>query len=154
MAILKASSVEKFLQVHLNGFLNQLDQKIDTEVAYTLHRYHTDCLAQYYQDKPDEHLTGLYWHNAFYGENNGHYYGGQGLGQAYDAYMNHMANKESRIYDYLRTNGNASINIENIKIDNKKTVYVEENKIGPGGHFPRLLAASKTIQVGIQAVIL
>ena len=40
MSSIKAQEVENFLRIHLNGFLNQLEQKITKPEAHKLHQYH------------------------------------------------------------------------------------------------------------------
>lgn len=137
IAALKGSKIEKFLQHHLNTFLQHLDSRINKNEATILHKYHTEQLNQYYSQK-GKHLTNIHWREAFFGGTDSSYFGGRGLGKAYDAFMNHMANKEKQIYNYLRSNG--KINSEfNLKINENTSVYVEENKIGPHGHYPQLL---------------
>lgn len=140
MAALKASEIEKFLQKHLNDFLNQLKEQITGEEAYRIHKYHEYCLLTALQNS-EEHITGRSWINAFYSQSYGHYYGGQGLGQAYDAFMNHLANKETTIYSYLRTNGQQFINTE--VHTSKKTVYEEEKGVLKVGNFAELLKESR-----------
>lgn len=140
MEALKASDIEKFLQKHLNDFLNQLREQISGDEAEKIHRYHEYCLLSALQNSK-EHITGRTWINAFYAQSYGHYYGGQGLGQAYDAFMNHLANKERSIYDYLRTNGKQFINTE-VGVT-KRTVYQEERGVLKIGHFAELLKESR-----------
>lgn len=137
IAALRGSKVEQFLQHHLNTFLRHLDSQINKNEAAILHRYHTDQLNQYYAQK-GRHLTNVHWREAFFGGNNSSYFGGRGLGKAYDAFMNHMANKEKGIYDYLRSNGKIDEEF-NLKINENTSVYIEENRIGPYGHYPQLL---------------
>ena len=140
MEALKASEIEKFLQKHLNDFLNQLRESITGEEAHRIHMYHEYCLLSALQNS-EEHITGKSWINAFYSQSYGHYYGGQGLGQAYDAFMNHLANKETAIYSYLRTNGQQFVNTE--VNTNKRTVYVEEKGVLKVGNFAELLKESR-----------
>lgn len=144
---LKAQEVQNFLNLHLNGFLTQLGQSISKEEAHYLYRYYKSKLVSYYSEK-NHHLTGATWAQAFYGStskktgkiNLNRYYRGQGLGQAYDAFMNHMANYERGIYNYLKTSGMEQINLNSI---NKDTISVYEQEGGIKGHFPQLLIDSK-----------
>ena len=145
---LNASKIEEFLQFHLNGLLNQLESSISHDEAVTLHKYHTEQLNAFYQTK-GKHLTGLRWRVPFYGGGNGemkainnYYYGGRGLGKVYDAFMNHMANKETQIFNYLRSGGKSEANNISLITHRTTTVYTEENEIGPSGHFPQLLKDS------------
>ena len=143
---LEASNVEKFLQLHLNGLLKQLETKINHDEAYDLHQFHTDCLMLAYQNSEDNHLEGALFRNAFYANdsnNFSYYYSGRGLGQVYDAYLNHMANKETWIYDYLRTGGTANLPGNNFNKKDKMTVYEEEGKVVKGANFPTLLKNSR-----------
>lgn len=139
---LEASQIESFLQFHLNGLLNQLDKTITRGEAYLLHLYHTAQLAMLYQKHDEIHLTGVLWRSAFYGGSNSSYYGGQGLGKVYDAFMNHMANKETNIFNYLQSGGMSQAGSINALTHRNTTVYTEENEIGPGGNFPQLLKDS------------
>lgn len=147
MKELEASDVEKFLQFHLDGLLKQLEQEITSKEGEILHKYHSAQLNINYQEH-DRHLTGLKWYIPFYGGGTtedaikSYYYGGRGLGKVYDAFMNHMANKEKQVFDYLRSGGKNEINNISLIIKNDSTVYIEENRIGPKGHFPQLLKDS------------
>lgn len=144
IAAMEASEIEKFLQKHLNGLLNQLETPINHNEAYLLHRYHTDCLSIFFQEEDEAHLTGVRFREAFYSKNASHYFGGQGLGQVYDAYMNHMANKETWIYDYLQSGGmNAVPDGARFINHNDSTVYIEEGQVFSDANFPRLLKESK-----------
>lgn len=142
MKALKASQIERFLQLHLNDFLNQLNSPIDQDEAYRIHEYHTQFLTDYYKYNYDAHLTGTKFREAFYTNSDGFYFGGQGLGQAYDAFMNHIANKNKWVYDYLRSSGQSNSNLE---VDScpESTVYVEEGQVYEGANFPRLLSNSR-----------
>lgn len=147
IAALRASEIEKFLQYHLNGLLNQLESTISKNEAFILHSYHEYQLNIAYQNN-EEHLTGLKWRTAFYGGGvseasiNSYYFGGRGLGKVYDAFMNHMANKETEIFDYLKSGGRVTDGNTSFIKHRKTSVYVEENKIGPQGNFPQLLKDS------------
>lgn len=142
MKALKASQIESFLQLHLNDFLNQLNSPIGRDEAYRIHEYHTQFLTDYYKYNDDAHLTGTKFREAFYTNSDGFYFGGQGLGQAYDAFMNHIANKNKWVYDYLRSSGQSNPNLE---VDSfpDATVYVEEGQVYEGANFPRLLSNSR-----------
>ena len=142
MKALKASQIERFLQLHLNDFLNQLNSSISQDEAYKIHKYHTDFLTDYYKYNDDAHLTGTKFREAFYTNSDGFYFGGQGLGQAYDAFMNHIANKNQWVYDYLRSGGNSNPNLEVDSVP-ESTVYVEEGQVYKGANFPRLLSNSR-----------
>ena len=137
---LKASQVEQFLQKHLNDFLNQLESSIDKDQAHKIHLYHEYCLANYLQNTPI-HITGMSWIYAFITSNSSSYYSGQGLGKAYDAFMNHMANKETGIYNYLRSNGMSSV-AEKMTF-RSQSVYIEEHGVEPEGTFAELLKAGQ-----------
>ena len=145
---LQASQIEQFLQFHLNGLLNQLESSISRHDASILHKYHTAQLNASFQQNSDLHLTGVLWREAFYGGGKStasmgaYYYSGRGLGKAYDAYMNHMANKETGIFNYLRSGGAQESG--NIAALTKRdtTVFIEEGGIGPGGNFPQLIKDS------------
>lgn len=144
---LKAQEVQNFLNLHLNGFLAQLGQPLIRKEANYLYRYYKSKLVSYYLEK-NHHLTGATWAQAFYGStskktgkiNLNRYYRGQGLGQAYDAFMNHMANYEKGIYNYLKTSGIEQINLNS---GNKDSISVYEQEGGIKGHFPQLLVDSK-----------
>lgn len=142
MKALKASQIESFLQLHLNDFLNQLDSPISKDEAYKIHEYHTCFLTDYYKYNHDAHLTNTKFREAFYTNSKGFYFGGQGLGQAYDAFMNHIANKNQWVYDYLRSSGTSNANLE-IDSAPDATVYVEEGEVYEGANFPRLLSNSR-----------
>lgn len=145
MATLNASKIEKFLQSHLNGMLNQLDTSLTSYDAYLLHKYHTKTLAEYYQKHDEAHLTGLKFRNVFYGSNDNSYFAGQGLGQVYDAFFNHLANHEKQIFDYLTANGKNPHSVSNFGDlrENNHSVYKQENEIGKTGNFPNLINESK-----------
>lgn len=139
---LEASKVEEFLQKHLNDLLLQLDSSISNNEAYLLHRYHTDFLNSYYKYDSEASLTGAKWREAFYSANDGFYFGGQGLGQVYDAFMNHLANYKPDFYDYLATGGANDIN-GFVDTEPDSSVYVEEGQVYETGHFPQLLSESR-----------
>lgn len=136
IAAVKASEVEAFLQSHLNGFLNQLELKITENEAEKIHKYHSMFLAN-----KDIKVVGSRWREPFYGTNDSHFFSGQGLGQAYDAFMNHLANHNKQVYDYLASggkNGGTSL-----KTTERASVFKEERGVSPGGTFPKLLNDSK-----------
>ena len=139
---LNASKVEEFLQKHLNDLLNQLESPIKRNEAALLHRYHTDFLSSYYKYDSTAHLTGVKWREAFYSANDGFYFGGQGLGQVYDAFMNHLANYKPDFYKYLESGGMNDIN-SFIDTEPDSSVYVEEGQVYKTGHFPQLLSESR-----------
>ena len=141
MESLKAQQVEKFLQLHLNGFLNQLEQKISKDEAKSLHKYHQYLLHSDFQQK-GVHITGQPWRTPFYGRSGSHFFGGQGLGQAYDAFMNHLGNYNKQVYDYLFSNGLAQ-NSTVLNTTEKNSVFHEEGGADRFGNFPRLLNESK-----------
>lgn len=141
MAFLKAKEVEQFLQLHLNGFLNQLEKKINKTEAYQLHRFHSYLLHNDFKVKDPPHITGTPWRVPFYGTSASHYFSGRGLGQAYDAFMNHLANHNKQVYNYLAQSGANNATILNTK--EKASVYVEEGGVNKSGNFPRLLNESK-----------
>ncbi|MBO7078992.1 MAG: hypothetical protein J6W64_04180 [Bacilli bacterium] len=146
MAAAQAREVEEYLQAHLNDFLHQLEDSISLDEARNIHDYHEYCLLSFLQNT-DIHITGSSWINAFYtgsfdsGEGKGSYYGGQGVGKAYDAFMNHMANKERGIFDYLQSGG-MTTTADKMTFD-KTSVYIEEQGVEPSGTFAELLAASR-----------
>jgi hypothetical protein len=47
------------------------------------------------------------------------------LGQAYDAFMNHIANHNQNVYNYLSSSG-MQTNISDSDLDHKKSVWDEE----------------------------
>lgn len=139
---LQASKVEEFLQKHLNDLLNQLESPIGRNEARLLHRYHTDFLNSYFKYDSKASLTGIKWREAFYSSNEGFYFGGRGLGQVYDAFMNHLANYKPDFYDYLTTGGANDIN-GFIDTEPDSSVYIEEGQVYKSGHFPQLLSDSR-----------
>lgn len=139
---LNASKVEQFLQYHLNGLLNQLETRIEKPEAYLIHKYHQAQLAMAQSNSTEIHLTGMFYRDAFYGGTSGYYYGGQGLGKAYDAFMNHMANKETHIFNYLRSGGQSEANDISLITHRDTTVFIEEGGVEQHGHFPQLLKDS------------
>lgn len=141
MESLRAQQVEKFLQLHLNGFLNQLEQKIDKDEAKILHRYHQHLLHSDFQQK-GAHITGQPWRAPFYGRSGAHFFSGRGLGQAYDAFMNHLGNHNRQVYDYLLNNG-LTQNSTVLNTIEKASVFNEEGGASRFSNFPRLLNESK-----------
>jgi hypothetical protein len=67
----------------------------------------------------------LKWREAFYSANEGFYFGGRGLGQVYDAFMNHLANYKPEFYNYLATGGANDIN-GFVDTEPNNSVYIEE----------------------------
>lgn len=141
MESLRAQQVEKFLQLHLNGFLNQLEQKITRDEGSILHKYHQSLLHSDFQKK-GTHITGQPWRVPFYGKSGSHFFGGQGLGQAYDAFMNHLGNYNKQVYSYLLNNG-LSQNSTVLNTTEKNSVFKEEGGASQFSHFPKLLNESK-----------
>lgn len=143
MAAIKARQVEQFLQLHLNGFLNQLEKRINKNEAYQLHRFHSYLLHNDFKGKDAPHITGVQWRVPFYGTNASHYFSGRGLGQAYDAFMNHLANHNKQVYNYLASNGANQSNAMILSTKEKASVFEEEGGAKKSGNFPRLLNESK-----------
>lgn len=139
---LNASKIEQFLQYHLNGLLNQLETKITRDEGRKIHLYHQAQLTMAQMGATEIHLTGMLYRDAFYGGSAGYYYGGQGLGKAYDAFMNHMANKETHIFNYLRSGGQSEANDISLVTHRDTSVFVEEGGVEQHGHFPQLLKDS------------
>lgn len=139
---LNASQVEQFLQFHLNGLLNQLESKINKTEAHKIHLYHQACLTAAQAGATKIHLTGMLYRDAFYGGTAGYYFGGQGLGKAYDAFMNHMANKETNIFNYLKSSGQNDAGSISLMTHRETTVFTEEGGVEQMGHFPQLLKDS------------
>ena len=137
IAAIKASEVEAFLQNHLNGFLHQLELPITQNEAEKIHKYHSQFLAN-----KDIKISGSKWREPFYGTNSGHFFGGQGLGQAYDAFMNHLANHNKQVYNYLASGGRSSDGT-NLKTIETGSVFQEEKGVTKQGTFPKLLNESK-----------
>lgn len=139
-----ARKAETSLREHLNGFLQTLYKHhlqredirylINVEPSPIPDKWWSAKRADGSAIRLSEELTGRNWQDIFY-EN---YYSGQGLGQAYDAYMNHVANHHRAFYDYLATSGLNSSSV-NIPILNT-SVYEEEG--GISGNFPYLLNES------------
>ena len=132
----RAEKIEAVLKEHLNNYIDELYyhrlgysetvQLIDTNFDYIPQKwrkkYHlTDIL-------PDKNWQEIYYSN---------YYSGQGLGQAYDAFMNHVANHHREVYSYLSKNGTSG---DGFSISQLKDVYSEEG--GLQGNFPKLLSDS------------
>lgn len=143
MKAVEAARLEEVLRQHIGGFLTQLDTTITKDEAHKIKQHHKDTLLEHYQEKY-VHLTGTKWWEAFYGSG-GYYFRGAGLGKAYDAFMNHMANKEKSFYDYLSSKGIQSLAIDKMRFKNT-SVYEEEGGVHhkpPTSNFPELLQASR-----------
>lgn len=140
MAQLKGSEVEQFLQEHLQGLLNQLEETVTSDEASLLHKYHHNFLSKEFQEK-GKHLTNKKFREIFYSQNEKFYFGGQGMGQVYDAFMNHIADKKQEVYTYLRLNGLTKDMRSLQKSDG--SVYTEEGEIQKGANFPKLLSDSR-----------
>jgi hypothetical protein len=82
---------------------------------------------------------GRPWREPFYSSNT--YFMGLGLGKAYDAFMNHLANHNRAVYDYLSSSG-LQDNISPFNIREKASVFKEEGGVTKNGNFPRLLKES------------
>ncbi len=130
----KAQKAEKALQSHLNGFIGTLYSKLSETEKDALIKQNFDAIPNRWKKyNLGTVLDGKRWQEVFYEQ----YYSGQGLGKAYDAYMNHVANHHTALYSYLATSGAANTgNIPNMR----HSVYNEEG--GAGGHFPVLLNES------------
>lgn len=141
MQALKAQKVESFLQTHLNGFLNQLETPINKGEAIKIYKYHQQFLHTMFLESKHPPITGQKWRVPFYGASASHYFSGRGLGQAYDAFMNHLANHNKQVYDYLVQGGlvsNTPLNPQE-----KGSVFQEEGGVEKQGLFPHLLNESK-----------
>lgn len=141
MQALKAQQVESFLQTHLNGFLNQLETPITKGEAIKIYKYHQQFLHTMFLESKHPPITGQKWRVPFYGASASHYFSGRGLGQAYDAFMNHLANHNKQVYDYLAQGGlvsNTPLNPQE-----KGSVFQEEGGVEKQGSFPYLLNESK-----------
>lgn len=148
MASLRAQKVEHFLQSHLNGFLNQLESPIGKQNEKLLQRYHSQLLhSDFKGGKAYRGLADLKWREPFYGAGRGAadaYFSGRGLGQAYDAFMNHLANYNRQVYDYLIRGGKIqTTSLDTRQRDPGHSVFNEEGGAGSSGNFPRLLNESK-----------
>lgn len=133
--------IEQFLQEHIDDFLTQLDAKaITPEESLNLKKYHRQYLLKKYQQQR-ESLAGKKWYEVFY--NSSTYFSGQGLGQAYDAFMNHIANFKPQIYKFLETQGQLELGPQiNSLLAHRGSVYQEEGGVKKRGNFARLLGES------------
>ena len=138
MRVIQARNVEEFLQIHMTGLLNQLYSQIGKTVAEALHDYHSDILNHIYTTSNREkrqHITGKKWYKVIYGEMPFTSW----QGNAYEAFFNHMANHEPRVFDYLSNHGQEMAAMLNFKVQ-KNSVYREEGGYEPDlGNFPRLM---------------
>ena len=130
----KAQKAEKALQSHLNGFINTLYSKLSESEKDILIKQNFNAIPNRWKKHHlGTILDGKRWQEVFYEQ----YYAGQGLGKAYDAYMNHVANHHTALYNYLASGGTSNTgDIPNMR----HSVYTEEG--GAGGHFPILLNES------------
>ena len=130
----KAEKAEKALQSHLNGFISTLYTKLSESEKDVLIKQNFNAIPNRWKKQHlGTVLDGKRWQEIFYEQ----YYSGQGLGKAYDAYMNHIANHHTALYSYLASGGVSNISdIPNMR----HSVYNEEG--GAGGHFPFLLNES------------
>ena len=132
----KAQKVEKIMQSHLGGFINSLYSRLSEDEKHLLITKNFDAIPEVWKHpRAGDTLIGQRWQDIFYKQ----YYTGQGLGKAYDAYMNHLANYHTEFYSYLATGGTSSSENENIP-SIKHSVYNEEG--GAGNNFPILLNES------------
>ena len=133
----KAQEVEAALTTHLNGFITMLNTKISPQEKEILITDRMSAIPDKWK-KMSGRLTDLLddrkWQDIFYAN----YYTGQGLGKAYDAYMNHVANHHTAVYSYLASGGANSETLQVPRI--KNSVYTEEG--GVSGNFPYLLNES------------
>lgn len=136
----KAEEVENFLRNHLDSFIDQLYDPIGRENSKNIGKYHRDQIPKGFKGR----LGSTKWQNVYYSN----YYSGQGLGQAYDAFMNHIANHNRQVYDYLVSNGKQEVFDGLQKLSKvQRSVFEEEGGTGPSGNFPKLLKDS-TNRVG------
>lgn len=137
MKIIQARGVESFLQRHSSGLLNQLYSTIDTNVAEALHKYHSDILREIYttsNKSKRQHITGRPWHKIIYGN----VQADKWLGNAYEAYFNHMANHEPILFDYLSKHGQGIA--ATYSYSAQRSVFLEEGGDQQDlGNFPRLM---------------
>ena len=137
MQIIQAQNIENFLRVHLSGLLNQLYSKIDSYTAQALHKYHNQLINKNYTNRVKKrlHITNSPWYKIIYGEMP--FVAWQG--NAYEAFLNHMANHEPSLFSYLSSHGKNAAKIFNYNIQ-KKDVFSEEGGHSPDlGHFPQLM---------------
>lgn len=132
----KAQTIEDVLKHHLNGYIDQLyyHHLNHNEVA-TLATTNLNYVPDRWKKKYHltDILTGQNWQDIYYSN----YYTGQGLGQAYDAFMNHVGNHHKELFNYLNTNGVFHTgDVPRVS----SSVYGEE--MGVAGNFPRLLSDS------------
>lgn len=139
-SIAKASRVEEFLQEHVSDFIKKLNTPISKEEARNLHSYHTKFLKMEYMEK-GKHLSGKMWYQPFYRDKPSQFYGGQSMGQVYDAFMNHIANFKPFLYDALSKQNVAHIPTTNLSV--RDDIFTEEGGVKKSGNFPRLLHESK-----------
>lgn len=137
----KASEVEEFLQEHVGDFIKKLNTPITNTEANSLHKYHSNLLKQEYLGKDKTHLSGKLWYQPFYREKPSQFYGGQSMGQVYDAFMNHIANFKPALYDALSRSNVAHLTTTNLFV--KEDIFTEEGGVKKSGNFPRLLHESK-----------
>lgn len=137
MQIVQAQNIENFLRIHLSGLLNQLYSKIDSNTAQALHKYHSQLINKNYTNKVKKrlHITNSPWYKIIYGEMP--FVAWQG--NAYEAFLNHMANHEPSLFNYLSSHGKNTAKNFNYNLQ-KKDVFLEEGGNQPDlGHFPQLM---------------
>lgn len=139
IAAFKGSKVEEFLRSHSDEFITQLYERVGETDASNIWSYHKDTIPKAFSGN----LSESKWQDVYYSN----YYTGQGLGQAYDAFMNHVANYNTEVYNYLISSGKVEPENLDIATGKRKSVYNEEGGTGPSGNFPQLLKDS-TNRVG------
>ena len=138
MQIIKAQKIEDFLRLHLSGLLTQLYSSVDSYTAHALHKYHSMLLKKIYLETNSnrQHLTGLPWYKIIYGEMPWVAW----QGNAYEAFLNHLAEHEPQIFNFLSSHGQNMKKNFNYNIQKKNSVFIEEGGEKPNlGHFPQLM---------------
>ena len=83
-----------------------------------------------------QHLTGLPWYKIIYGEMPWVAW----QGNAYEAFLNHLAEHEPQIFNFLSSHGQNMKKNFNYNIQKKNSVFIEEGGEKPNlGHFPQLM---------------
>lgn len=142
--VAEAIQVEQFLQKHIQDFINQLNKQITPTEAKQLHAYHSKQLHTQYKDAGDDSLSDKLWRQPFYGDSSWSWYSGKSMGQAYDAFMNHIANYQSALFHALSNQSVDTINTDTLRVT--RTVFEEEGGAKKYSHFPQLLHDSKNRQ--------
>lgn len=145
----KAQQVEQFLRLHLSGFLKQLEgPPLNRSQARNLRSKHDELIKSkknfvqqgYFLDdeKEREHFTGKSWNELAYGDLEEN----KKLAQAHEAFLNHLAQYESYIFNYLKDKGISTDNLDTvIKFQNEKeTVFLQHGVASRSvGTLPELL---------------